>query len=247
MSTSEHRSVNYRTKALPRSILQRVLRNEQAKIYERFARSFPPNPDWRVLEVGTNGSLTDPRDYFLHDRYPHPEQITAAGLEEPDVFRTVFPSYSYVQVERGAPLPFDDQAFDLVFCNAVVEHVGSREQQRDFIAELLRVGQRAFITTPNRRHPVEFHTVTPLLHHLPPRVYRRLYAAFGFEFFSKQENLNLLDADELLELCSAEVRRRSELDFHRFGGMKSNVLLSVRSAGRPPNAQAKHSAEADVT
>ena len=237
MGSSEHRSINYRTKALPRTIIRRVLRREQAKIYERFARSFPPNPEWRLLEVGTNGSLTDPQDYFLHDRYPYPRQITAAGLEEPDVFRGVFPEYAYVQVKRDAPLPFDDQSFDLVFCNAVVEHVGSREKQRRFIAELLRVGRRAFITTPNRRHPIEFHTVTPLLHYLPPRVYRPVYRALGLEFFSKEENLNLLDTGELRDLCSPDARLRSEVSYHRFLGMRSNVLLSVRCAAEQADAQ----------
>jgi SAM-dependent methyltransferase len=228
MDATAHTSRNYRTKALPRWMFRRVLRREQAKIYEHFARAFPPRPDWRVLEVGTNGSLTDPRDYFLHDKYPYPEKITAAGLEEPDVFRTVFPRYSYVQVKRNAPLPFDDQSFDLVFCNAVIEHVGSREQQRSFLAEILRVGRRAFITTPNRWHPIEFHTVTPLLHYLPSRIYRRIYAAAGLEFFSKEENLNLLDARELLGFLSPEANRRTKVSFHRFLGMKSNVLLSIR-------------------
>lgn len=228
MDVSSHRSINYRTKAVPRSVLRRVLRNEQAKLYRHFARTFPPRQDWSVLEVGTNGSLTDPRDYFLHDRYPYPAQITAAGLEEPDVFQSVFPGYSYVQVQRGAPLPFEDKAFDLLFCNAVIEHVGAREQQRDFLAELVRVAHRAFITTPNRWHPIEFHTVTPMLHYLPARAYRKIYAAVGFEFFSKEENLNLLDADQLLDLLPAGAKDRAHVSFHRFLGMKSNVLLSIR-------------------
>ena len=177
MDASAHRSINYRAKALPRRALRRALRNKQAKIYQHFAGSFPTRPHWRVLEVGTNRSLTDPQDHFLHFNYPHAEQITAAGLEEPEVFRSVFPRYMYVQVRRDAPLPFDDGSFDLVFSNAVVEHVGSRERRRRFLDEILRVGKRAFITTPNRPHPIEFHTATPLLQRLPLRVCRRIYAA----------------------------------------------------------------------
>ena len=217
MGATAHRSVNYRTKALPTWLLRRVLRNEQAKIYLRFAQSFPPQPGWRVLEVGTNGSLEEARDYFLHSLYPYPEQITAAGLEEPDV-------------KRNAPLPFDNQSFDIVFSNAVVEHVGARVQQHDFLEELIRVGKRVFVTTPNRRHPIEFHTATPLLHYLPPHIYRKIYAAAGFEFFSKEENLNLLDAGQLLELLEPEARARAELEFHRFLGMRSNLLLSIRAS-----------------
>ena len=229
MAATAHRSVHYRNKALPRWMLRRVLRNEQAKLYGHFAEAFPPQPGWRVLEVGTNGSLEEARDYFLHSLYPHPEQITASGLEEPDVFERLFPRCRYVRLERNAPLPFKDESFDLVFSNAVIEHVGAREQQRAFLGEILRVGKRAFVTTPNRRHPIEFHTVTPLLHYLPPHVYRRIYAAAGFEFFSEEENLNLLDANQFLDLLPPDARSRAALSFHRFLGMRSNLLLSVRA------------------
>lgn len=227
MDNSSHRSVNYRTKAIPRSVLRPVLRREQAKLYLHFARTFTPRHDWKVLDLGTNGSLTDKRDYFFHERYPYPTQITAAGLESPSIFQRVFPNYKYVQVQRGAPLPFEDKAFDLLFCNAVIEHAGSRALQRSFLAEVLRVAHRVFITTPNRWHPIEFHTVTPLLHYLPVHVYRRIYASVGFEFFSKEENLNLLDAEELLDLLPTEARTHAVVRFHRFLGLKSNILLSV--------------------
>jgi hypothetical protein len=39
----------------------------------------------------------------------------------------------------------------------------------------LRVGRRAFITTPNRAFPVEVHTRLPLVHWLPDVVSHRVY------------------------------------------------------------------------
>jgi ubiquinone/menaquinone biosynthesis C-methylase UbiE len=64
---------------------------------------------------------------------------------------------SYVAAD-GINLPFRDGAFDLVFSNAVIEHVGGEAAQRSFVAEHERVGQHWIITTPNRLFPVEAHT-----------------------------------------------------------------------------------------
>ncbi len=230
MSRDDHRSDDYWKKALPKSLVIQMLRREQKRLYDRFVATFPPSADWRVLDVGTNGSMTDARDYFLHYYYPHPERITAAGLEPPDVFRTIFPGCAYVEVVRGQPLPFADQSFDLVFSNAVIEHVGSRVNQRAFLLELARVGKRVFMTTPNRWHPIEFHTATPLIHYLPTPTYRRIYRALGFDFFAKEENLNLLDDSSLRSLLPDGVRERTEITAHRFLGIQSHLLLTLHEA-----------------
>ena len=80
----------------------------------------------------------------------------------------------YVQGD-ALDLPFADGEFDVVFSNAVIEHVGGREQQRRFVEESLRVARRAFITTPNRWFPVEVHTRLPLVHWLPDALAHRAY------------------------------------------------------------------------
>jgi hypothetical protein len=58
----------------------------------------------------------------------------------------------------GLRLPFRDGAFDLVFSNAVIEHVGDAAAQRQFVDEHARVGRSWVLTTPNRWFPVESHT-----------------------------------------------------------------------------------------
>ena len=41
------------------------------------------------------------------------------------------------------------------------------------------MGRRVFITTPNRRFPVEVHTRLPFVHWLPDRTAHRVYRAVG--------------------------------------------------------------------
>jgi SAM-dependent methyltransferase len=67
----------------------------------------------------------------------------------------------------GTRLPFADASFDLVFSNSVIEHVGSREEQARFAAEIARVGKRYWVQTPNRHFPIEHHLWTPFVHWLP--------------------------------------------------------------------------------
>ena len=103
---------------------------------------------------------------FFEEHYPWPERITALGLHDGAGFRARYPEIPYVQGDACA-LPFADGEFDIVFSNAVIEHVGGRERQRKLVSEAIRVGRRAFITTPNRRFPVEVHTRLPVVHWLP--------------------------------------------------------------------------------
>jgi hypothetical protein len=70
----------------------------------------------------------------------------------------------------GRRLPFRDGAFDLVYSNAVIEHVGDLESQRRFADECRRVGLGYYVQTPNRRFPIEVHLMRPFIHWLPRRV-----------------------------------------------------------------------------
>jgi Methyltransferase domain len=213
----------YRKKALPMAVVRRILFREQKRIYARFAATFPPAPGLRVLNLGEDGEPETPFDGFFEELYPFPDRVTAAGLEEGHRFRERFPSARWVKVSRGEPLPFEKDAFDVVFANAVIEHVGSRSRQEAFLREITRVAPRAFVTTPNRWYPVELHTVLPLLHWLPPELHRAVLRRLGFDFFADQENLNLLGRADLLALVPRDVSARVEA--HRFLGLSSNLLL----------------------
>jgi len=166
-----------------------------------------PTAETTVLDVGADelgfgegdgcGTLN-----FLEEMYPWPERITALGLHEGEGFRARYPRIHYVQGDACA-LPFGDGEFDIVFSNAVVEHVGDRERQRALVSEGVRVGRRVFITTPNRWFPVEVHTRLPFVHWLPDALSHPVYRALGKEFATENR---LLSGRELASLFPGRVR-----------------------------------------
>ncbi len=64
-------------------------------------------------------------------------------------------------------LDFDDQSFDIVFSNSVIEHLYTFEQQQKMAAEVQRVCKQYFIQTPNYWFPIEPHWVFPFFQYLP--------------------------------------------------------------------------------
>ena len=164
-----------------------------------------PTAASRIVDVGVTdsgfaeGEGATATHNFFEALYPWPAQITAVSTQYLDRFQAAFPTVRCVRAD-GRELPFADDEFDIGFSNAVVEHVGGRDDQRRFVHELCRVSKRVFVTTPNRWFPIEVHTLLPLVHWLPRRqrnaVYRTLRRpeGLGVELLSPREFLALFPA-----------------------------------------------------
>ncbi len=135
-------------------------------------------------------------------------------------------------------LPFDDAAFDWVFCEAVIEHVGNAERQSLLIKELMRVANKGiFVTTSNRWHPIEFYTALPFLHWLPSALWKRFLKLLGKEGWASASMLNLLDAKALQGFVNQLPNKpQCSIGHVRVLGLKAYFFLQIR----------KHSSQAQA-
>ena len=188
------------------------LRSRRRKL-DLLLRELRPTAATTVLDVGADevgfgghgGQSGCATHNFFEEMYPWRERVTALGLHDGTGLRAHYPDIRYVQGDACA-LPFADCAFDIVFSNAVIEHVGDRERQRLFVGEALRVGRRVFLTTPNRWFPLEVHTRLPLVHWLPDPLAHRAYDLAGMAW--AKEN-HLLGPSAFRSLFPGSVRVRN--------------------------------------
>lgn len=210
------------------SLPTRVAAWARRGMYQRFLQSAGVRDQDTILDVGATSDDAYEASNYLEAWYPHKAKITAVGIDDAAFLETKYPGMVFRRAS-GLDLPFSDGEFDIVHSSAVLEHVGDAANQRLFVSELARVARRAvFITTPNRWFPVEFHTVLPLVHWLPRRGFRALLRGGRYDFFSKEENLNLISRRELLQRCDDLREWRASVESQRLLGLTSNLLLTLR-------------------
>jgi ubiquinone/menaquinone biosynthesis C-methylase UbiE len=134
----------------------------------RFAQELRITGQTRVLDIGGTP------DYW--DMLPARPRLIL--LNTPRAREDLAGAVSWVAGD-GRQLPFRDGAFDVVFSNSVIEHVGDAESQRRFAHEIARVGRAYWVQTPNRWFPVEQHLLTPFLHWLPKPWQRAIAPRFN--------------------------------------------------------------------
>ena len=120
----------------------------------------------------------------------------------------------------------DNFKSDLVISNATIEHVGNFESQIKIVKNVAKFARKFFvITTPNRYHPLDFHTKLPFIHWLPKNVHRYLLNFIGLNYFAKEENLNLFSEQDL-NVCMKETGIKNyEIFYINLLGFKSNFLI----------------------
>jgi ubiquinone/menaquinone biosynthesis C-methylase UbiE len=155
-----------------------------------------------LLDVG-GGTGIDSEFVPLYRAF---QNVTVANLTPPPSDLCSLPNVTY-EVADGCHLPYGSKSFDWVFSNAVLEHVGSAARQQQFADEIRRVAKYGyFVTTPNKRFPIEPHSLLPFYQFLSEPWQRRVVRLSPY-YLERYEEIRLLYAGEVRQLFpEAQIR-----------------------------------------
>jgi SAM-dependent methyltransferase len=130
---------------------------------------------------------------------------------------------------------YRDNEFDLVVSNSVIEHIGGYPDQIKMAREIVRVGRRFIVQTPNRSFPLEPHFLVPFFYRLPRKVQIFLLTHFSLGWYrrfpdsvsagAKIDSIHLLSKKELKNLFDGATLYRERV----FGFTKSFMVIDIKS------------------
>lgn len=146
------------------SIYRPIQRYFRTKRMQQLCQIFRLTPESSILDIGGNEF-----NWMLLRFSP---LVTLLNLTVPRESKFIW------VVADGRHLPFKDGAFEMIYSNSMIEHLGMIGNQRLFAEECRRVGQNYYVQTPNKWFFMEPHLITPFVHWLPHRIQRLLLRNF---------------------------------------------------------------------
>jgi len=145
---------------------------------------------WKMMEINADDQIF----------------ITALNLTQDNVL-----SLNMTSIAGDArSINAQDNYFDIVFSNSVIEHVGTYQDQLKMVREVHRVGKRYFVQTPNKNFPLEPHFLFQLYQFLPRIIQIWPLRNFRLGWFEKTpdaikareiiESIRLLNREKFVEL-----------------------------------------------
>lgn len=192
------------------------------KMYLRFEQALHPEREDEVLDLGVTPDTSLKDSNFFEKLYPYKDKITIASIEDCEFLVKKYGLKCFAQNKPKEPLPFQDGQFDILFCSAVLEHVGTREDQKFFLQECMRISKKIFITTPNRYFPIEMHTFLPFLHWLPWNIFQKIVRKIKGEFWADINNLNLVSKRDITNMFGENV---FSIFYVKTLGWNSNLVI----------------------
>ncbi len=133
-----------------------------------FSNHFSQSAPIKILDVGGTGYFWKDKS-FLKKYNVH---ITLLNLEAENLNISGLSSQAGDATDLSE---FEDNSFDLIFSNSVIEHLYEWENQQKMAEEVMRVGKKFFIQTPNKHFIIEAHYAIPFIQYFPkPLAFRIL-------------------------------------------------------------------------
>jgi hypothetical protein len=152
------------------ALVEVIFKFTRPRRMRRFAAATALTDQTRVLDVG--GTCVNWK--FIPQR-PH---VVLLNLDTSHADIGTSEQFEFVEGDARS-LSYPDGAFDVLFSNSLIEHLGTRNDQQAFATEVRRVGRRIWIQTPAKVFPIEPHYLTPFVHWLPKGLRKKLLRNFS--------------------------------------------------------------------
>lgn len=155
-------------------------------------------------------------------------QVTLLNLDIPN---DQTKGFKYHQGDARDLSSIQDNAFDIVFSNSVIEHVGGLKEQRKMANEIRRVARKYWIQTPNKHFPIEIHFLFPFFQYLPHRI-RHVVAGYWPFSYAKMFGLDpIYQADHIWLLDTSNMRDLfpdADLRYERIAGLTKSIIATKK-------------------
>lgn len=140
--------------------------------------------------------------------------------------------YSNINYEIGDATNlshFNNKSFDIVHSNSVIEHLYNFENQKKMSSEIVRVGQKYIVQTPNKFFLIEPHYLLPFFQFIPNKLKYFILTKTKLSRLKKWdkklagqyiEEIRLLSLKEMKELFPS-----SKIYFEKFLGMNKSFTM----------------------
>lgn len=223
-----------------KKVAQLFSQKNRARRAVMFRRYLQPTQQDKILDLGSaDGS-------FIAEIIPFRENVFIADINEEMLCRgRARYGFEMVLLDESGILPFEDNYFEIVHCNSVIEHVtidktrrwslqSTKEftkaafaRQKQFASEIRRVGKSYFVQTPNKNFVFESHTWLPLVQFLPrPLLIKTIRFLNKWWVKKTSPDWNLLTAEQMRELFPEAIITREKV----FGLTKSLIAIGGNRA-----------------
>ena len=124
---------------------------------------------------------------------------------------------------------FKNKSFDIVHSNSVIEHLYNFENQKKMASEIMRVGQKYIVQTPNKYFFIEPHYLLPFFNIVPEKLKYLILTKTKLSRLKKwDKNFTKQYIKEIRLLSEKEMKKlfpKSKIYFEKFLGMNKSFTM----------------------